>query len=331
MEPSVPLVSVVIPTRERPRVVADAVRSALGQSLEALEVVVVIDGPDERTATVLREIGDSRVRVATLPQHSGASAARNAGVAEARGRWIAFLDDDDEWLPGKLALQLQIARQSRLRHPIIACRVIARTAATEFIWPRRLPDRGEPISEYLFCRRTPFFGEGLVPTNTVFTTRELLTSMPFETDLRDHEDLDWLLRVCDLEGVGVEFVPTPEPLTIWRLDRELSRMSTSSDWRYSLAWMRSRRDLVTRRAYAAFLMTWLGAVAARARDWRAFPILGWEAFRHGKPAAVDVLSYTGYWLIPETLQRRVAAAFARRNPTAEQAAGARTAAREAEP
>lgn len=304
--------SVVIPTHNRPQVVAGAVLSALRQSLEAIEVIVVIDGPDDRTAAVLGEIDDSRLMVKTLPQHSGASGARNAGVTEARGRWIAFLDDDDEWLPGKLVLQHETAQRSRYRDPIVACRVIARTEATDFVWPRRLPEPGEPISEYLFCRRTPFFGEGLVPTNTVFTTRALLLAVPFVSDLRDHEDLDWLLRVSGVEGVGVEFVPSDEPLTIWRLDRELSRMSTSSDWRYSLAWMQSKKDLVTPRAYAAYLLTWLGAVAARANDWNAFFTLMREAFRHGRPARIDVLSYLGYWLIPDALQRRIAAAFAHR-------------------
>jgi glycosyltransferase involved in cell wall biosynthesis len=313
MELPAPLVSVVIPTRNRAHVVATAVRSALCQSLEAMEVIVVIDGPDERTAEVLAEIDDPRLRVRTLPQHAGASGARNAGVSEARGRWIAFLDDDDEWLPGKLAIQHETAQRSRHRHPIVACRVIARTEATDFVWPRRLPDAGEPISEYLFCRRTPFFGEGLVPTNTVFTSRELLSTVPFESGLRDHEDLDWLLRVSGLEGVGVEFVPSEEPLTVWRLDRELSRMSTSSDWRYSLAWIQSKKDLVTPRAYAAYLLTWLGAVAARANDWKAFLTLLREAFRRGRPAPVDVLSYLGYWLVPQVLQGRIAAAFARRS------------------
>jgi glycosyltransferase involved in cell wall biosynthesis len=308
---SAPLASVVIPTRNRAPVVCDAVRSALAQSLDPIEVIVVIDGPDARTETALRQIDDSRLSVITLPEHAGASGARNAGVLRARGRWVAFLDDDDEWLPGKLSLQHRVAQESRHSDPIVACRVLARTQTNEFVWPRRVPEAGEPISEYMFCRRSPFFGEGLVPTNTIFTTRELLAAGPFQTDLRDHEDLDWLLRVCGRDGVGVEFVPGEEPLTVWRLDRELIRMSSSSDWRYSLAWIRSKKELVTPRAYASFLMTWLGAAAARSKDWEAFPTLAREAFRHGRPTLVDVVSYAAYWLVPEALQRQIAGAFAR--------------------
>src|SRR6185436_11387163 len=102
-----PLVSVVIPTRDRPHLVSAAIRSALAQSLREIEVIVVIDGPDARTEESIRLIEDDRLGTTTLPRPSGAPSARNAGVAAARGRWVAFLDDDDEWLPEKLARQLE--------------------------------------------------------------------------------------------------------------------------------------------------------------------------------------------------------------------------------
>jgi hypothetical protein len=232
-------------------------------------------------------------------------------VSEARALWVAFLDDDDEWLPEKLARQYEMARTSSHRHPIVACRVIARSPTGDFIWPRRLPRADEAIGDYLFCRTSPFFGEGLVPTNTIFTTRELLQTVPFDCDLRDHEDLDWLLRVSGMRSVGVEFVPGGEPLAIWRIEQQWSRMSDRVDWHYSLGWIRARRNLVTPRAYAAYLLTWLGAAAARTRDRSAFFPLLREAYRHGSPARVELLSYLGYWLAPRKLQGRAAALFAR--------------------
>ncbi len=102
MECTEPLVSVVIPTRNRPHLVGRAVRSALAQTLDAIEVIVVVDGPDEATLQALRQIDDARLRVKTLPRNLGPGEARNAGVGEAQSRWIAFLDDDDEWFPRNL-------------------------------------------------------------------------------------------------------------------------------------------------------------------------------------------------------------------------------------
>jgi len=88
---------------------------------------------------------------------------------------VAFLDDDDEWLARKLAVRLETALQSRCQHPIVSCRFMALSDRGELVWPRRIPEPGEPLSEYLFCqKRGPFRGEGLVHPSTVLTTRDLL-------------------------------------------------------------------------------------------------------------------------------------------------------------
>jgi glycosyltransferase involved in cell wall biosynthesis len=101
------LVSAVIPTRGRPEFLLRAVRSVLGQTLRKIEAVVVIDGQDPATERAVKMLAreDGRVRVIALPTSIGGSAARNRGVDEASGEWIAFLDDDDEWMPGKLAIR----------------------------------------------------------------------------------------------------------------------------------------------------------------------------------------------------------------------------------
>jgi glycosyltransferase involved in cell wall biosynthesis len=99
-----PLVSGVIPVRDRAGLVARAIDSALAQSGPAFELIVVDDGSSDATPAVLAGYGERIVAVRQPP--SGRSVARNAGIARARGAWIAFLDSDDAWLPGKLAQQL---------------------------------------------------------------------------------------------------------------------------------------------------------------------------------------------------------------------------------
>ena len=103
---SAPEVSVVIPTRDRQGLLQRALGAALGQHDVELEVVVVDDGSRDRTQEVLREMTDRRLRVVTHRESRGVAAARNAGISESSGEWLAFLDDDDVWSPHKLRVQL---------------------------------------------------------------------------------------------------------------------------------------------------------------------------------------------------------------------------------
>lgn len=100
------LVSVVLPTRNRARTLARAVRSVLAQSHEHLELLVVDDASEDDTQRVLDGIHDPRKRVLHNPERLGVSGARNRGIAEARGEWVAFQDSDDEWRIERLARQL---------------------------------------------------------------------------------------------------------------------------------------------------------------------------------------------------------------------------------
>ena len=219
---SEPIVSVVIPTLSRPHLVVRAVRSALAQTLDAIEVIAVVDGPDEATVQALGAIEDLRLKVKPLSRNLGPAEARNEGVEAARGRWIAFLADDDEWFPSKLDIQLCIAQQSAFQHPIISCRFIKRSETTDVVLPRRLPAPGEPMSEYLFCRTRLFGGEGLVQTSTIFTSRTLLQKCPFRQEAGRHDDIDWLLRASLCHDATVQFVATCEPLAIWHRPERLA-------------------------------------------------------------------------------------------------------------
>ena len=99
------VVSAVIPTFDRAEMAAGAIRSVLSQEGADLELVVVDDGSTDDTPSVLAGFDDSRLRTVRTANR-GVSAARNLGVSLARGRYVAFLDSDDTWLPGKLARQV---------------------------------------------------------------------------------------------------------------------------------------------------------------------------------------------------------------------------------
>jgi glycosyltransferase involved in cell wall biosynthesis len=295
-----PLISVVIPTAGRPVLVARAVRSALQQTYNNFEVIVVIDGDDQSLA-VLESMSQPRLRLLRLQQQCGGSRARNEGVRAANGEWVAFLDDDDEWLPEKLQKQIAVAQISTASDPIVSCKVMARTRSGEFVWPRKLPS--EPLSEYLLARDSWGQGEGLMQTSTLLTTRRLLLKVGFEDGLQKHQDWDWLLRAVHAPGTAIEFVN--EPLAIWNLGHTRNSVSRKYDWQGSLAWIRRRRDLVTRRAYAGFIATSISPQAARQKQWRAFLPLLAEMFRLGSPRAIDFFLLLVMWFVPGTLRERL--------------------------
>lgn len=105
-----PLVSVVLPTRNRAGIVERALQSVLNQTFADWELIVVDDASTDATSDVVSAYcsRDPRVHVHTLTTPRGGAAARNHGISVARGAWVAFIDDDDEWHPTKLFEQLRI-------------------------------------------------------------------------------------------------------------------------------------------------------------------------------------------------------------------------------
>lgn len=241
----------MIPTRGRPETVLDAVRSALAQEPAPLEIIVVIDGPDPATGTALAELANPRVRAVELSRSRGAGGARNAGVESARGDLIAFLDDDDTWLPGKLAAQLgALASCPDPDAVVIGCQVKWDDGAQVHIWPTRPPGPAEPIGDYLFVRRSP--GEGLLPTPTLLLSRRLAAGTPMPTHLATHEEWDWLLT---LQQGGASFIVVMEPLVSVDGRPRRPSITHTAGWRQSLAWGVSRAADLGDRALSAFLLT----------------------------------------------------------------------------
>jgi glycosyltransferase involved in cell wall biosynthesis len=301
MNAGAPLISAVIPTRNRPELVVRAVRSALKQTLCDFEVVVIVDGPDQATVGSLAEIDDRRLRVIALPESVGGSDARNAGVQAARGEWVAFLDDDDEWLPEKLFKQLATAMQSGHKFPVVSSRFIARKATGDFLFPRRAPASGEALADYLFTRRSLFRSEGQIQTSVVFTKRELLLQVPFTSGLRRHQDTEWYVRIGVTAGVGVEFIA--EPLAIVYVDENRPRIGNRNDWTYSLAWLQSIKHLISRRAYAGFIAVQLGTEAHAQGDFRAFVPLLKTMCIQGSPTTIELLHYCATWAVPVSARK----------------------------
>ena len=103
---STPKISVIIPTHNRPELLKRAVGSVLNQTCQDFEIIIVDDGLDKRADEVINSFDDFRLKYFQHSEEKGGSAARNTGIKNARGEFIAFLDDDDEWVPHKLTTQM---------------------------------------------------------------------------------------------------------------------------------------------------------------------------------------------------------------------------------
>lgn len=290
-----PRVSVVIPTRDRPQLVLRAVHSVLRQTLPSLELLVVQDGEDAETFSALQTVADPRLRVHVAPRGYGPGAVRNAGVAQARAEWIAFLDDDDEMLPERLERQLEAGEALGVANPVVLCRAIVRTPAGDVVLPEVLPTFSEHISDFIFVKKNILGRSGGLGASLVFTRKALLQAVPFP-NLPRHEDWAWALKALSLPGS--DYTMVSEPLVIYHLAEERPSLSRVIDWRYSYGWAGDHRKLMTDRAYVSFLMSTVARLARGQAAYGAIPKLLGEVFQCGRPRPLDCALFAAIWALP---------------------------------
>ena len=107
-----PKVSVIIPTFNRAEVLHSAISSVLNQTFQDFEIIIVDDASRDNTREVVDHFHDARIKYLHHEKNKGEAGARNTGILNADGQYIAFLDDDDEWLPDKLRLQVDLLDNS---------------------------------------------------------------------------------------------------------------------------------------------------------------------------------------------------------------------------
>ncbi|MBB5224394.1 glycosyltransferase involved in cell wall biosynthesis [Amaricoccus macauensis] len=209
LSPSSPPVTVVIPAYERAATIVAAIDSVLRQTRTDFELLVIDDGSSDGTAEAAETVADPRLRVVRLPKNRGAAGARNAGAAEARGRWIAFQDSDDEWLPEKLALQL--ARLEAHPDAIAAyCGLLTVGELDADAHGRtRLAYVPGPEIELVEGRIQPtLLMQNVMSTQTVVVRRDVFLALGgFDESLPAMEDWEFAIR---LAGAGeIAFVDAP--------------------------------------------------------------------------------------------------------------------------
>jgi len=297
-------VSVVIPAFDSERTIERALASVCAQTVQADEIIVVDDGSRIPVESVLRH-RDPRVRI-VRQENAGAAAARNTGIREARGAWIAFLDADDEWLPTRLEAQ----KRALARHPDLG-----------FLWGFyfvHVVDTAErtmtrppcaPGKRLVLCPEQAFRVAYRVQTSTVLARRSHLLETPFDTSLRTAEDRDaWIRLFLKAPALCVD-----APVAIHHEYRSsLSNTDLDCDARNMLEVIARYRTLLgpepTRRREADVYRRWAAALVAAGRAPSAIGP-AWQYLRR-EPASANawyVALRTAIGLgEPRTLRRAVA-------------------------
>ncbi|MCS7009438.1 MAG: glycosyltransferase, partial [Chthoniobacterales bacterium] len=179
--------SVILPAYNRRATIERAIRSVFEQGLENIEILVADDASTDGTAEVAARM-DSRVCVLRLPENSGPASARNVALQRATGKYVAFLDSDDEWLSGKLDRQIGfLERNSRFGLCATSCKFILSDGRTI----ERIVKNSTDWRRVLHSSQ-PFHG-----ASTTVAPRWILKTVGYQDEsLRVLEDWDWCLRIA---------------------------------------------------------------------------------------------------------------------------------------
>ena len=213
-----PQVSVIIPTHNRSEFLRSAIASVLSQAYQDFELIVVDDASTDTTAEVVASFNDERIKFIRHETNQGGSAARNTGIRNSKGDYIAFLDDDDEWLPEKLSKQVQVLLSSP---PEVACVYtgwLDVDRSTGSILAKHIPSKRGNLSKGLTAENS------VGSTSAVLLKRACLRKVGlFDEDLPCSQDYDLWIRLSK----EFLFECVPEPLFKYCIHQ--NKISTNLD------------------------------------------------------------------------------------------------------
>lgn len=196
-----PVVSVIIPTHNRARLLSRSISSVLSQTFANLECLVIDDASQDDTEQIVKHLmeGDNRLHYHRHETGKYAAGARNTGLSIARGQYIAYLDDDDEWLPSKLEKQIALLEQLPADYGCVYC------------WADFVDYSGLVTRRHRPSLRGDVYAETLVD-NAIGCTPSLIIRREFvekigvwNEQLLTEEDNEYIIRLCRI--CKVDFVP----------------------------------------------------------------------------------------------------------------------------
>ncbi|MCL1049584.1 glycosyltransferase [Shewanella abyssi] len=232
-------ISVVIPFYSAvPGLLIKSVRSALSQTIQSIEILVIDDASPISAKRELESIKDTRLRIIRHIENSNGGIARNTGIEAAVGKYIAFLDYDDIWYRDKLSKQLAAIKSNAnsLNDLVVysRCKIIEQDLA--YSHPKRAIKEDESVGDYLFVHKQ------LIQTSGIFLSRILAQKVKFD-DLKRHQDYQFCLA---LESIGAKFVFVDEDTY------EFVQIPKLNDYNFSTTWLINYQSMLTPSACLGF-------------------------------------------------------------------------------
>jgi glycosyltransferase involved in cell wall biosynthesis len=198
-----PTVSVIIPTYNRANLIEKAIESVLNQAYQDFEIIVVDDGSTDNTGEIIRGFKDKRVKyIKKYKKNKGSSVARNIGIKVARGKYIAFLDSDDEWLPEKLDKQIEVLQSESPEVGVVYSNLLY------------IDENGKNMSKFRNPKKEGYIYEDLLCKNYVGTDSTLLIRKEcfhrvglFDDLLNTQQDWDMWIRIAKYYRFALIKVP----------------------------------------------------------------------------------------------------------------------------
>ncbi len=182
-------VSIIIPTYNRAHLINRAIKSVLSQTLQNFEIIVVDDNSNDNVEEIVKGFNDERIIYVLHKKTRGGSAARNTGIKKSRGKYIAFLDDDDKWLPAKLEKQIEKFYSSSDKVALI------------YGWAEIRDENGKLSKELKPGRRgetlTQILKGNFLPSSTVVVKRECFNNVGlFDEEFKSCQDREMWTRIA---------------------------------------------------------------------------------------------------------------------------------------
>src|SRR3989339_353521 len=190
-------VSVIVPTCNRPHLIKRTIDSILKQTFQDFEIIVVVDGVKERAEEAVKSFGDSRIKYIQHETNKGGGAARNTGIKASQGEYIAFLDDDDEWLPNKLEKQVKVLDESG--GDVGFCFTAVLNILDDRTEKSKVPDGLNDYHGLALASFKRFLTVTLIIKREVFDLVGL-----FDESLPSHQEAELMIRVTKkFKGIGI--------------------------------------------------------------------------------------------------------------------------------
>ncbi|EGQ8105929.1 glycosyltransferase family 2 protein [Vibrio parahaemolyticus] len=235
-------ISVVIPVYNRSRIISKTLDSLCQQTLKDFEVIIVDDcSIDSEDLCKVLEYYENRLNISYFRHDINryGSAARNTGIVNSKGKYVAFLDSDDIWLPGKLEACINYI-SDKPENTIVYSKVRDRGK----VYPARGIRCYERVDEYLICNR------GTMQTSSLFMLTQFAQRILFDEELKRFQDYDFIIRAQKLNKANFYFI---DELLVEMTDFDLGgRISNSTDYKPAIDWVEKNSHIMTNKSKSVF-------------------------------------------------------------------------------